>query len=83
MTISRIPDEQGMEFDTYPKSAQRFMMDMAYNGGVGYLRKRHMATLIRDRKWLAGLPHVPRDGDQHRAAWRETMLRNAAVEDER
>jgi len=37
------------DFDDYPPSARRFMVDMAYNGGVGFFAKRQMDGLINSR----------------------------------
>lgn len=68
-------------FDDYPRSAQRFIVDMAYNGGVGYFAKRHMVGAIERRQWLEAVPLVPTKGNPRRNAWRETMLRQAAAED--
>jgi GH24 family phage-related lysozyme (muramidase) len=71
------------DFDTYPPSAQRFMIDMAYNGGVGYFRKRNMVGLIEQRRWSATIPFLPTHGNPRRNAWREQLLRQAALEDAR
>jgi GH24 family phage-related lysozyme (muramidase) len=69
------------EFDYYPTSAHRFMIDMAYNGGVRFLAKRHMDGPIGGHNWLAAVSLVPTEGDPRRNAWRVTMLRQAALED--
>jgi GH24 family phage-related lysozyme (muramidase) len=69
------------KFDDYPRSAQRFMVDMAYNGGVRYFAKRQMVGPIERRQWLDAVPLVPTKGNPRRNAWRETMLRQAAAED--
>jgi GH24 family phage-related lysozyme (muramidase) len=69
------------DFATYPPSAQRFMIDMAYNGGVGYFRKRNMVGLIEHRQWSAAISFLPTHGNPRRNAWRERLLRQAASED--
>lgn len=71
------------DFDTYPPSAQRFMIDMAYNGGVGYFRKRGMVGPIEQRQWITAIVSLPTQGNPRRNAWREQLLRQAASEDAR
>lgn len=65
-------------FDDYPVPARHFMIDMAYNGGVGYFRKRNMVELIRRHQWLDLIPLLPLRGNPRRGAWREALLRRAA-----
>jgi GH24 family phage-related lysozyme (muramidase) len=72
------------DFDRYPKSARRFMVDMAYNGGAGFFAKRGMVVPIKQRDWLACIPLVPVPPDPKRSArmnWRHQMLREAAAAD--
>ena len=72
------------DFDDYPKAARRFLVDMAYNGGVGFFAKRGMVDLIKKRDWLACIPLVPVPPDMKkrgRMNWRHTMLREAAAAD--
>jgi GH24 family phage-related lysozyme (muramidase) len=67
------------EFDSYPPSARDFMVDMAYNGGPGYFAARHMTDLIKQQKWLDVVRRVPTKGNRNRKAWREALLRRAAM----
>lgn len=72
------------DFDDYPKSARRFIVDMAYNGGAGFFAKRGMVSPIKNRDWLACIPLVPVPPDpkkRSRMSWRHRMLREAAAED--
>lgn len=69
------------DFHLYPKSAQRFMLDMAYNGGVGIFKKRNMVGLIEQRQWVAAIGCLLRTGNPSRTAWREMLLKQAAAED--
>ncbi|MEY4575922.1 MAG: hypothetical protein RL701_625 [Pseudomonadota bacterium] len=70
-----------LDFDRFPKPAQRLIVDMTYNGGPGLFDKRAMVELINERRWLEALLRVPHRGDQDRKAWREDLLRQAAQED--
>ncbi|MDB4991303.1 MAG: hypothetical protein JWN04_6481 [Myxococcaceae bacterium] len=52
---------------------------MAYNGGPGYFAIRHMNELIKQQKWLDVVGRVPPQGNPERRAWREALLRRAAM----
>jgi GH24 family phage-related lysozyme (muramidase) len=72
------------DFEEYPSQAQRFIVDMAYNGGAGYFAKRHMVEPIRKRDWKACIPlvQVPVNGKgKGRYDWRLEMLNDAAAAD--
>jgi GH24 family phage-related lysozyme (muramidase) len=69
-------------FDLFPMPARRFMVDMAYNGGVGLFKKLGMTSLIAERDWLALIKLLPHSTPD-RQRWREARLREAATEDGR
>lgn len=77
--IKRFPD-----FHDFPRSAKRFMVDMAYNGGPGHFANRGMVEPIKKRDWLACIPLVKIPDDPKRRGrmrWRHQMLREAAAEE--
>lgn len=68
-------------FDTYPTSAQRALIDLAYNGGAFGTSQLRLAADVLERRWRDAAANVPVRGQQRRTDFRIQLFEAAALED--